>query len=93
MSKQTYFSLKKRVMKPDATKHNPDPVYLREVLDRTIDPETQKPYSQRKAAKIIGVTERAMRYYMLLDTTDKTYRPAPYPVQFSLECLAEKSDK
>lgn len=43
--------------------------------------------SQRKAADLIGITDRAMRYY-LSEVTAPGYRAAPYPVQFALECLA-----
>ena len=73
-------------MKPDSSKYNPDPNYLRDLLSRTCDPETGKPYSQRKAARTIGVSERMMRqYFTSVDT--KTYVAAPYVVQFALECL------
>lgn len=69
-------------MKPDASKYNPDPAYLRQLID-------EAGLSQRKAAHTIGITERVMRYYLI--TSDaKDYRPAPYVVQFALECLANK---
>lgn len=74
-------------MQPNADKYNPDPAYLRELLDKTLDPDTGKPYSQRKAAKLLGVGERVIRYYMM-NANDEGYRPAPYPIQFALECLA-----
>ncbi|MDH1109997.1 hypothetical protein N5C55_01410 [Pseudomonas otitidis] len=67
-------------MKPDASNHNPDPRYLRGLLERA-------GVSQRKAAELIGITDRAMRYY-LSDENSESYRVAPYPVQFALECLA-----
>ena len=67
-------------MKPDASKHNPDPRYLRGLVDRS-------GVSQRKAAELLGITDRSMRYY-LSDEDSPTFRPAPYPVQFALECLA-----
>lgn len=63
-------------MKPDATKHNPDPAYLRELLARA-------GLSQRAAARVIGIPERTMRYYLASDD-----RECPYPVQFCLESLA-----
>ncbi|MDO3658372.1 hypothetical protein [Acinetobacter genomosp. 15BJ] len=85
-----YYLLKKRVMKPDSTKHNPDPSYLKEVLEKSLDPQTGKPYSQRKAAKIIGISERVMRYYFA-EIDQEGYRPAPYPVQFALECLSKNN--
>lgn len=66
-------------MKPDASTHNPDPVYLRELLD-------DAGVSQRKAAALLGISERVMRYY-LSDHASGTYRPAPYTVQFCLEAL------
>ena len=66
--------------KPDASNHNPDPRYLRGLLE-------QAGLSQRKAADLIGITDRAMRYY-LSDESSHTFRPAPYPVQFAMECLA-----
>jgi len=70
-------------MKPDASTHNPDPYYIRKLLDLAGE-------SQRNAAKLIGITPRTMRYYVSLDPAG--YRPAPYPVQFALECLAGLSD-
>lgn len=71
-------------MKPDSTKHNPDPAYLRQLL-------SDAGLSQRKAAHTIGIAERMMRYY-LVDPELETYRPAPYLVQFALECLANNKD-
>lgn len=65
-------------MIPDATRHNPDPAYLRGLL-------LAAGVSQREAARRIGVSERVMRYYLAPDTAD--YRPAPYVVQFALESL------
>ena len=67
-------------MKPDSSRHNPDPRYLRGLLDAV-------GVSQRQAAQLIGVSERMMRYY-LSDEAGATFRAAPYPVQFALECLA-----
>lgn len=68
-------------MKPDITLHNPDPTYLRALLE-------QAGLSQRKAAHLLGVSERMMRYY-LVHSDDPTYRPMPYTVQFAIECLAK----
>ena len=68
-------------MKPDITQHNPDPTYLRALL-------SQANLSQRKAAHLLGVSERMMRYY-LVSPQDENYRPMPYPVQYCLECLAK----
>lgn len=66
-------------MKPNASKHNPDPAYLRELLERA-------GLSQREAARRIGVSDRAMRYY--LSTEPSAWKPAPYPIQYALESLA-----
>lgn len=62
---------------PNVSRYNPDPDYLRELLDRAA-------VSQRKAAKLIGVSERTMRDYLNSSHSSE----APYPVQFALECLA-----
>ena len=66
-------------MTPDATRHNPDPAYLRGLL-------LAAGVSQREAARRIGVSERMMRYYLADDSAD--HRPAPYPVQFAIESLS-----
>lgn len=62
---------------PDASRHDPRPEYLRALLD-------QAGMSQREAARRIGITDRALRYYAAGE------RSAPYPVQFALEQLASK---
>ncbi len=67
-------------MKPDASSHNPDPRYLRGLLDSA-------GITQRHAAQLLGISDRVMRYY-LSDEASDSYRAAPYPVQFALECLA-----
>jgi hypothetical protein len=67
-------------MKPDSNTHNPDPRYLRGLLE-------QASVSQRQAAQALGISERVMRYY-LSDESLPGHRAAPYPVQFALECLA-----
>lgn len=64
--------------KPDFAKHNPDPAYVRKLLDRA-------GLSQREAARILGVTDRAMRFWC---SDDKDAPDIPYTVQFALECLA-----
>ena len=66
-------------MKPDATLHNPDPRYLRGLIEAA-------GLTQREAARRVGVSERMMRYY-LTDAESAGYRPAPYPVQFAIEHL------
>ena len=70
-------------MKPDSTKHNPDPEYLRELVKKT-------GLSQRKVARIIGVNERLFRMYLANRSASTAY-DAPYPVQFALECLSDES--
>lgn len=66
--------MKKRHI-PNAVKsHNPDPKYLRYLVETSCK-------SQRAAAKQIGISERAMRYYISGERT------VPYCVQFALECL------
>lgn len=66
--------------KPNASNHNPDPRYLRGLLDRA-------GLSQRGAAELLGVSDRMMRYY-LADESSAQHRSAPYSVQFMLECLS-----
>ncbi|MDV5861977.1 helix-turn-helix transcriptional regulator [Pseudomonas mendocina] len=67
-------------MKPNASNHNPDPRYLRGLLEKA-------GLTQRQAAQRLGISDRVMRYYLSAETSD-SYRAAPYPVQFALECLA-----
>ena len=62
-------------MKPDASKHNPDPEYIRGLVSST-------GLSQHAAAQQIGISARVMRYYLSGE------RDAPYPVQYALEQLA-----
>jgi len=70
-------------MKPDASRHNPDPRYLRGLLE-------QAGVTQRQAAQLLGISDRVMRYY-LSDEASESYRAAPYTVQFALECLADST--
>lgn len=65
--------------KPDAKQLNASPAYLQSLIDKA-------GLSQRKAAAQIGITDRAIRYY-LSDEASDTHRPAPYPVQYALEGL------
>lgn len=67
-------------MRPDATRYNPSPAYLRGLLERA-------GVSQQAAARQIGISPRTMRYY-LCRTDASGYRPAPYPVQYALEMLS-----
>lgn len=71
-------------MKPDASKHNPDPVYLRVLLEKA-------GVTQRAAAEAIGISPRLLRYY--LTDRDGDHREAPYSVQFALEKLAMEPEK
>lgn len=64
--------------RPDSDQHNPDPAYLRGLLQTA-------GVSQREAARRIGLSERMMRYYLAPPEAD--YRPAPYVVQYALEQL------
>lgn len=70
-------------MLPDASKHNPDPAYIRTLIE-------QAGLSQRGAARQIGVSERMMRSYCA-PTDVSTHSAAPYCVQFALECLADEN--
>lgn len=67
-------------MTPDATRHNPDPQYLRQLLQAA-------GLNQQQAAERLGITDRTLRYY-LSDTDSAGYREATYLVQFALERLA-----
>lgn len=66
--------------KPDATRHKPSPVYLRELLAKA-------GISQRKAAELLGMSAAGLQNY-IRDPADPKYRPAPYVVQYALEALA-----
>ncbi len=71
-------------MIPDIALHNPDPDYLRGLIDRA-------GISQREAARRLGISPRMMRQY-LAGGEVATARPAPYLVQFGLEALAAAVD-
>ena len=64
-------------MKPDASRHDPRPAYLRALLEKA-------GVSQQEAARLLGISARMMRYYV----ADADNRPAPYPVQYALEQLS-----
>lgn len=68
-------------MIPDFNLYNPDPAYLRGLIQKT-------GLSQRAVARTIGVSERMFRQY-ITSTENKTYSPAPYAVQFALEVWAK----
>lgn len=65
-------------MIPDASKHCPDPFYLRELVRRS-------GLSQENCARRVGISPRQMRYHLALGDGRQD---APYPVQFALEVLA-----
>jgi len=68
---------------PDAAiYYDPASAYLRSLIERA-------GLSQNAAARQLGISERAMRYY--LSETDRS-NPAPYIVQVALEVLAAASD-
>ncbi|MGM7284730.1 helix-turn-helix transcriptional regulator [Pseudomonas guariconensis] len=67
-------------MKPDARLHNPDPAYLRGLLEKAA-------ISQSEAARRLGMSRNGLFNY-LRDTSEPLYRKADYRVQFALECLA-----
>ena len=64
-------------MKPDIKKLNNSPEYLRELVSKI-------GVSQNEAARMIGVSERSIRYYLAANGKQR----APYVVQFAPECLA-----
>lgn len=70
-------------MKPNAQFHNPDPYYLRELVE-------QAGVSKREAARLLGLSWTGFRNY-LRDQSEPLYRKADYRVQFALECLAAKT--
>lgn len=63
--------------RPDASRHRPEPAYLRQLIDRA-------GLTQAAAARALGKSPRQLRGY-LSGTT-----PIPYVVQFAAESLAEK---
>lgn len=69
-------------MKPDAKNHNPEPQYLRDLIEKA-------GFSQRGAARQIGISERTFRDYLNGDHPSQ----APYPVQFALEALAGQKEE
>lgn len=68
---------------PDFSLHNPKPAYILSLLKRA-------GLRQRAAAELLGVSERTMRYYVAEGRA--THIPAPYTVQYALECLADAAD-
>ena len=77
--------------KPDTTHYNPDPAYLRTLLDAITEPSLLSDSKrnagkadQLKVADRIGVKRRTFTQY--LEEGHKSQ--CPYAVQFALECLA-----
>lgn len=70
------------MIKPDASKHDPRPEYLRALIERA-------GLSQRAAADAIGVSPRMMRYYI----AEGSEHRARYPEQFALEALADACER
>ena len=64
-------------MRPDVSRHNPDPTYVRSLIDDIGLP-------QRQIARILGVDETLFRKY-ITHTHNASYRECPYLVQFALE--------
>lgn len=65
-------------MKPDATKHDPRPEYLRALIARA-------GLTHRAAAEAVGKSERMMCYYT---SSGKDHRPAPKAVVLVLQQIA-----
>ena len=77
--------------KPDASRYNPHPAYIRTLLDAITEPsllsDSKRNASradQLKVADRIGVRPRTFTQY--LEEGHKSQ--CPYAVQFALECLA-----
>lgn len=68
-------------MKPDRSRHRPDPAYLRELV-------AAAGKTQEEVADMLGVSRRSMRYYL---STAKDHRDVPYVVQYAIEGLAPPS--
>lgn len=63
-------------MKPDIKNHNPDPVYISSLIDKS-------GFNKSQAAKLIGIDPRTMRRYC----QSNGGLVCPYTVQFCLEHL------
>jgi len=73
-------------MKPNPDKHNPDPDYIRELIEKAR--VKNKLDSQNAVARAIGVSSRSLRYYAAGHRNGKPF-DTPYPVQFTLESLVK----
>ena len=68
-------------MKPDATLHNPDPAYLRSLVERS-------GLSQVQCARLIDLSPSTLRKY-LMPADARSRLVADYRTQYALERLAE----
>lgn len=67
-------------IKPDASSHNPNPAYLRELRAKT-------GLSQSALAERLAISRRMIQYYEA-EEGEPSHRTAPYLYQFALERLA-----
>lgn len=67
-------------MKPDATRRNPDPTYLRSLVERS-------GLSQVACARRLDLDPATLRRY-LMPASAASRLDAPYAVQYALEGLA-----
>ena len=65
-------------MKPDSSNYNPDPDYLRSLLERAA-------LSQNQAARVLGVDPGTFRLWL------RGGGRAPYAIQYALEQLADRT--
>ena len=64
-------------MKPDASRHNPDPRYIAGLIEQT-------GLQKNEVARLLGITAKALRNY----TDEDLKRNIPYTTQYALEQLA-----
>jgi transcriptional regulator with XRE-family HTH domain len=72
-------------MKPDASRHNPDPAYLRGLRD-------QAGKSQQDLAELLAISRRMVQYYEAEHKEGELKKKehyAPYLYQYALEMLAK----
>ncbi len=79
------------MIKPDAAHYNPNPAYLRDLLNAITEPsllsDSKRNAGQADQLKVdarIGVRPRTFTQYL----DDAHPSQCPYAVQFALECLA-----
>lgn len=68
-------------MKPSIVFHNPDPKYIRKLLD-------EAGLNQCEAARLLGIDPRSIRHYIAEGEARSS--KCPYPIQYCLEALAGK---